>query len=115
MKPLYHPSMKDVTVEGILYALSDPVRVRIYAEIARSECPRICSNFLELGERTLAKSTLSQHFKVLRETGLIRSERKGIELHNTTRCDELNERFGAMIGAIVEAYGEQLKKKKSKK
>ncbi len=107
MKPLYHPAAADITVEGILYALSDPVRVRIYAEIVRSDCPRTCSNFLRIDDRTLPKSTLSQHFKVLREAGLIRSERKGVEMRNTSRCEELRERFGDMVGAIIDAYKEQ--------
>ena len=110
MKPLYHPAVNDVSVEGILHAFSDPVRVQIYAEIERSECSQICSNFLRLGNRTLPKSTLSQHFRILREAGLIRSERKGVELHNTTRCEELKERFGGMIQAIIDAYSEQRKK-----
>jgi DNA-binding transcriptional ArsR family regulator len=107
MKPLYHPSVNDITVEGLLHALSDPVRVQIYVEIARSECPKTCSNFLRLDNRTLPKSTLSQHFRILREAGLIRSERKGVEMHNTTRCQELKERFGDMVGAIIAAYREQ--------
>src|ERR1700733_11481338 len=115
MKPLFHPSMKDITVEGLLYALADPVRVRIYAAIAKSDCPRICSAFLDTGERTLPKSTLSQHFKILREAGLIRSERKGIQMNNTTRCAELKDHFGPMIGAIVDAYARQGKKHKPKK
>ncbi len=115
MRPLYHPAVGDITVEGILHAFSDPVRVQIYAEIERSECSQICSNFLILGKRTLPKSTLSQHFKILREAGLIRSERRGVELHNTTRCEELKQRFGGMIRAIIDAYGEQNKKKRSKK
>ncbi len=110
MKPLYHPSVNDITVEGLLYALSDPVRVQIYMEIARSECPKTCSNFLQIDNRTLPKSTLSQHFKILRETGLIRSERKGVEMHNTTRCQEIKERFGDMVGAIIDAYREQLER-----
>jgi len=115
MKPLYHPATKDITVEGLLYALSDPVRVRIYAAIAKSDCPRICSAFLDMGEKTLPKSTLSQHFKVLREAGLIRSERKGIQMNNTTRCSELKDHFGPMIGAIVDAYAWQGKKQKTRK
>ena len=32
---------------------------------------------------------MSQHFKILREAGLIRSERKGVELKNPTRCHGL--------------------------
>jgi DNA-binding transcriptional ArsR family regulator len=74
MKPLYHPSANDITVEGVMHALADPVRVHIYADIAKSECPKICSAFLGMGERPMPKSTLSQHFKILREAGLIRSE-----------------------------------------
>jgi hypothetical protein len=34
MRPLFHPSVDNITVEGILHALSDPVRVHIFAEIA---------------------------------------------------------------------------------
>jgi len=37
MRPLFHPSIEDVTVEGILHALSDPVRVAIFADIAGFE------------------------------------------------------------------------------
>jgi DNA-binding transcriptional ArsR family regulator len=107
MKPLYHPSIADITVEGILYALSDPVRAQIYCEIVGSECPQTCSSFINVSSRTLPKSTLSQHFKVLREAGLIRSERKGVELHNSTRCAELQERFGPLVRAIIEAYLQQ--------
>ena len=104
MRPLYHPAVGDITVQGLLYALSDPVRAQIYAEMAASECPRICSNFRKLDNRTLPKSTLSQHFKILREAGLIRSERKGVEMRNTARCSELKERFGDLLAAILAAY-----------
>jgi DNA-binding transcriptional ArsR family regulator len=107
MKPLYHPSADDITVEGVLYALSDPVRVHIYADIAKSECPKTCSTFLAISNRSIPKSTLSQHFKILREAGLIRSERKGVELHNVTRCEELKERFGPLVASIIGAYSQQ--------
>lgn len=107
MRPLHHPSPSDITVEGILHAFSDPVRVQIFANILGSQCPMTCSNFLVLDNRTLPKSTLSQHFKVLREAGLIRSERKGVEMHNTSRIPELKERFGPLIAAILGAYKQQ--------
>ena len=107
MRPLQHPAIQDVTVEGILHALSDPVRVQIYAEIASASCPQTCSNFLTIKDRKLPKSTLSQHFKILREAGLIRSERKGVEMHNTTRCAEVFERFGSLLPSIIDAYKTQ--------
>src|ERR1700693_117970 len=74
MRPLIHPSIDEVTVEGILHALSDPVRVAMYADIVAQECPQNCSNFLTVSDQAIPKSTLSQHFKILREAGLIRSE-----------------------------------------
>lgn len=116
MRPLPHPNVDDVTVEGLLYALTDPVRLEIYMEIAAAECPQSCSQFLRVKGRDLPKSTLSQHFKVLRECGLIRSERKGVELLNTTRCKELRPKFGDLIKAIMDAYiaQEKFRKKSSR-
>jgi DNA-binding transcriptional ArsR family regulator len=104
MRPLFHPSADDITVEGILHALGDPVRVHIFAEIAKAECAQTCSAFLEVSDKIVPKSTLSQHFNVLREAGLIRSERKGVELHNTPRHGDLHDRFGRLITAIVDAH-----------
>jgi len=115
MRPFYHPDIKDVTVEGLLYALSDPVRVEIFAEIAGADCPKTCSTFRTIADRKLPKSTLSMHFKILREAGLIRSERKGIEMLNTTRCAELAPRFGEMIGAITSAFARQNEKSRPRK
>lgn len=107
MRPLFHPAAADITVEGILYALSDPVRVRIFAQIAKAECAQRCSAFLEISDKSVPKSTLSQHFKVLREAGLIKSERRGVEMHNSSRCEEIAKRFGTLIPAIIAAHKAQ--------
>ena len=90
---LHHLSLNEITVQGILSALSGPVRVRIYPELAESDCAMNCSAFLPAGKLKLPKSTLSQHFRILREAGLIRSERKGVELKNSTRCQELKKQI----------------------
>jgi DNA-binding transcriptional ArsR family regulator len=109
MRPLFHPSIKDACVEGILHALSDPVRVAIYAQIVASACSQNCSNFLKISEKDIPKSTLSQHFKILREAGLIRSERRGVEMQNASRCSEIDARFPGLIAAIIRAYNVQSK------
>jgi DNA-binding transcriptional ArsR family regulator len=111
MRPLFHPSIEDVTVEGILHALSDPVRVAIYADIVGSDCSQNCSNFLNVSEKAIPKSTLSLHFKALREAGLIRGERRGVEMHNTSRRSEIEQRFPGLIMAIVNAHKVQLEGK----
>jgi DNA-binding transcriptional ArsR family regulator len=104
MKPVFHPSVDDVTVEGILHALSDPMRVAIFAQIACSSSAQICSNFLKVREKNIPKSTLSQHFKVLREAGLIRGERNGVEMLNTSRCSEIEQRFPGLVASIINAH-----------
>jgi DNA-binding transcriptional ArsR family regulator len=111
MRPLFHPSVEDVTVEAILHALSDPVRVAIFAQIDGSECSQNCSNFLNMSDKAIPKSTLSQHFKALRDAGLIRGERRGIEMHNTSRCAEIDKRFPGLVAAIVKAHNIQSEQK----
>jgi DNA-binding transcriptional ArsR family regulator len=111
MRPLFHPSIDDVTVETILHALSDPVRAAIYINIAASDCPQVCSSFLRVSEKDIPKSTLSQHFKALREAGLIRGERRGVEMHNVSRCDEINKRFPGLIPSIINAHKVQASSK----
>jgi len=100
MRPLIHPSIEDV----ILHALSDPVRAAIYVELAGSACTNTCSNFLQMSDRSIPKSTLSQHFRALREAGLVRSERHGVEMHNTSRCNEIEQRFPGLLPAILNAH-----------
>jgi DNA-binding transcriptional ArsR family regulator len=103
MRPIYHPHRDEITVQGILYALSDPVRVQIFSQLMGSDCSQNCTTFVNVGATPLPKSTLSQHFKILREAGLIRSERKGVELQNRTRCEDL-EKFKPMLREILAAY-----------
>jgi DNA-binding transcriptional ArsR family regulator len=107
VRPLFHPSIEDITVEGILHALSDPVRAAIYADIAAQEFSHSCSMFLTVSDKPIPKSTLSQHFKALREAGLIRGERRGVEMHNISRCTEIERRFPGLIRAILNAHAIQ--------
>jgi DNA-binding transcriptional ArsR family regulator len=104
VRPLFHPSLDAITVEGILHALSDPVRVAIFADIVAQECSQNCSMFLSVSDKAIPKSTLSQHFRALREAGLIRGERRGVEMYNTSRCAEIEKRFPGLLRAIVNAH-----------
>jgi DNA-binding transcriptional ArsR family regulator len=108
MRPLIHPALEDVKVEAILHALADPVRVAIYAGILGQYAAQTCTAFSQVSERIIPKSTLSEHFKVLREAGLIRSERKGVEMQNTSRCSEIETRFPGLIPSIVSAHKMQI-------
>jgi DNA-binding transcriptional ArsR family regulator len=104
MRPLYHPHSDEITVQGVLYALSDPVRVEIFTQLLSADCKKNCTTFMNVSATPLPKSTLSQHFKILREAGLIQSERRGVELQNQVRCNDIAKKFGSMVKAILEAY-----------
>ena len=90
MRPLAHPALDDITLAGILYALSDETRAAIFVDIAGSSCSQRCAAFSTVSERIVPKSTLSQHFKTLREAGLIHSERQASKC--STRRDARRSR-----------------------
>ena len=107
MRPLFHPAIEDVQPEAILHALSDPNRAAIFAKIMQTGCVEACSAVAAMGDRVIPKSSLSTHFKVLREAGLIRSERHGVEMRNHSRWSEVNARFPGLLAAIVNAYASE--------
>lgn len=52
----------------------------------------------------MPKSTLSQQLKILREAGLVRGERHGVEMHSTSRWEEIEGRFPGLLRAILGAH-----------
>jgi DNA-binding transcriptional ArsR family regulator len=90
--------MSDVTLEGVLYALSDPVRLEIVRRLMAEGCPLNCQS---AAPPDMAKSSVSHHYQILRESGLIRSERRGVEVVNSPRCEELGKRFPGLMKAIL--------------
>jgi DNA-binding transcriptional ArsR family regulator len=107
MKPLFHPAIEDVPVETILHALADPVRVALFAEVIAQECPQNCTMLVGMLGKPVPKSTLSQHMRILREAGLVRGERHGVEMRNVSRCAEMEARYPGLILSIVTAHGIQ--------
>jgi DNA-binding transcriptional ArsR family regulator len=103
-RPLHHPNIESVTVADILHALADPVRLAIVSELRDAESEMNCVETMSKAAVALAKSTCSQHFQILREAGLIRCERKGVELSSRLRQRELEDRFPGLLTAILEAY-----------
>lgn len=104
MRPLFHPAIEDVRPEAILHALADPNRAAIFARLQEARCAAACTALSAVGDRVIPKSSLSNHFKVLREAGLIRSERHGVEVRNQPRCEEIEARFPGLLAGILNAY-----------
>ena len=104
IRQLQHPRPESITVAGILYALADPVRAAIVRELRREKEEMNCSATIGRINRNLPKSTCSQHFQILREAGVISSKRKGAELVNSLRLDDLESRFPGLLGSILKSY-----------
>ncbi len=99
MAHFVHPARQDITLEGVLAALADPNRLRIIKGLLDE---RGCMNCTEAAPcPDMAKSTLSNHFRVLREAGLIQTIKKGVEHQNTVRIADINARFPGLLKAIL--------------
>jgi DNA-binding transcriptional ArsR family regulator len=98
MRPIYHPDVADLSLAGVLYALGDPVRLHIVQRLA-SEGELTCAAI----NIAIAKSTLSHHFKILRESGIITCRKQGTQHINSLRTAELNDRFPGLLDTILQA------------
>lgn len=101
MRALVHPSVDDIDLESVFYALGDKTRLRILANLHQGGgSPLICAEATANIEN-LSQSTSSHHFRILREGGLIESERKGKECYNTLRMADLEKRFPGLMKAVL--------------
>ena len=96
---LVHPAPEDFTVLDILHALSDPTRMTVVLTL-RASPARACGTF----PVDVAPSTLTHHFRVLREAGIIRQREDGNRRWTTLRGVDLEARFPGLLDAIVTAY-----------
>ena len=103
-RPLAHPDAAAVTLSGVLFALADPVRLAIVRELLKSPAGLNCTEAtMRLGV-SMPKSTCSQHYRILRESGLIASERRGTELVSRVRSELLEDRYPGLLGSILGAH-----------
>jgi DNA-binding transcriptional ArsR family regulator len=100
MTRFVHPATEDITLAGVLGALSDPMRLQILKKLlARRDGCLSCSGAAPCAE--MAKSTLSHHFRVLRDAGLIRTTKQGVAHLNSVRRQDVNSRFPGLLQAIM--------------
>ncbi len=96
MKALLHPSAEEMTLWGVLYALGDPVRLEMVRCLAKTESA--CCAALTMN---LPKSTLTRHFRVLREMGVIAQEPRGRQFANSLRRADLEARFPGLLEIVL--------------
>ena len=94
---LEEPAVEAIGLTDVLHALSDPLRLDIVTELAASEAERACGTF----DPPIAKSTLSHHFKVLRDAGVTRTRVVGTQRLIALRRDDLEARFPGLLGSVL--------------
>ncbi len=97
-RQLSHPELADISLAAVLHALSDPVRLEI-VRLAAAHTDLPCNAFFD----QIPKSTLSHHWRVLREAGLIRQRHEGTQKLNALRRDEVDARFPGLLDAVLAA------------
>ncbi|MER5930838.1 helix-turn-helix domain-containing protein [Streptomyces sp. NPDC002054] len=98
-----HPALEEIRLGPVLSALADPHRRRVVRVLAAEPegTARTCSSF----GLPVSKATLTHHFRVLREAGLIRQVSRGNSRMAGLRRAELEELFPGLL-AIVAAEPE---------
>ncbi|MEU6097183.1 helix-turn-helix domain-containing protein [Streptomyces sp. NPDC047079] len=102
-RDLPHPAREEIRLEAVLHALSDPMRLRIVRELATDGAELSCSDF----DLPVTKSTTTHHFRVLRESGVIRQVYRGTAKMNGLRRDDLDDLFPGLLDTLLAAAARQ--------
>ncbi|MEU6744626.1 ArsR family transcriptional regulator [Spirillospora sp. NPDC046719] len=98
-EPLPEPAVEDLRLETVFGALSGPLRLEIVRRLLleREEFDHPCGWF----GFDRPKSSLTHHFKALREAGVLRQRQYGLERRSEVRIDDLNARFPGLLDLIA--------------
>lgn len=98
--------MDQAEIARISKALSDPTRLRIYAEI--SACREIfCGELVE--KHRLTPGTISHHLKILADANLIECRRQGQFIYNRSRPDTIRKYTRALAKIAVNKVARETK------
>ncbi|MFJ8364086.1 ArsR/SmtB family transcription factor [Streptomyces sp. NPDC093984] len=98
-EPLPEPAVEELRLETVLGALSEPLRLfivrKLLLEAEKFDHP--CGWF----GLDRPKSSLTHHFKALREAGIIRQRQYGLERRSHVRVDDLDTRFPGLLDLVA--------------
>ena len=90
------PTSDEIALEDVFHALSDPFRLEIVRRLAvegEASCQAL--------EGDRPKSSVSHHFRVLREAGLIRTRNEGVTRMNALRREDIERRFPGLLSCVL--------------
>lgn len=100
---LTHPGEEAVELTAVLSALAEPARLAIVRTVADygAEGGMACMEVWEKSGLTATKSTMSHHYKVLREAGLVVMWWIGAKKHVRLRRELMDVRWPGLLDAVL--------------
>jgi DNA-binding transcriptional ArsR family regulator len=94
-----HPSVDEMDLGALFAALADPHRRQVIEDLCAEEdgVERTCASF----KLDVSKSTLTHHFRVMREAGLLRQVNYGNSRKVALRREELESRFPGLLDLVA--------------
>lgn len=100
-RALPEPSVDSFDLTVVLSALAEPGRRALMTELYRSSEPVDCAVVVEKADLGLSSPTISHHYRVLREAGLIRTVAEGRKRIVTVRRGDMEGRFPGLLNAVL--------------
>jgi DNA-binding transcriptional ArsR family regulator len=103
MGELWHPPTESIELSEVMHALADPARLEIVARLAACDgapCGAVGSGI------ELHKSTMSHHYRVLREAGVTQTTQEGRARVVRLRREDLDARFPGLLDSILNALAQ---------
>ncbi|MEV0151998.1 MULTISPECIES: helix-turn-helix domain-containing protein [unclassified Nonomuraea] len=98
MRRLPEPARESLTLAPVLHALSDPVRLELVRrawDTPDSTCAVLADGM------DVPMSTLTNHWRIMREAGLISMSVDGRHRRIRPRADDMSDRFPGLLEPIL--------------
>ncbi|MBZ5740957.1 ArsR/SmtB family transcription factor [Nocardioides mangrovi] len=87
------------SLQEVLAALSDPVRLEMVRRMHAAGAPAACAVLYD----DVSKSTASHHFKILREAGVTQRSVIGGQTHQELRLEDVEAVYPGVLSSILAA------------
>ncbi|MYW60025.1 MULTISPECIES: ArsR/SmtB family transcription factor [unclassified Streptomyces] len=102
-RTLAHPERDRIRLEEVLHALADPMRLRVVCALDAGDTEQSCTEL----QLPVTKSTSTHHFRVLRESGVIRQTYRGTAKLNVLRREDLDLLFPGLLDSVLAGAARQ--------
>ncbi|MFF8726223.1 ArsR/SmtB family transcription factor [Streptomyces sp. NPDC015171] len=92
----HHPDRDQIRIENVLAALGNPMRLAV-VRVLGDEAEHTCGSILD----GVSKSSMTHHWRVLRDAGVIWQRPSGRENLLSLRRADLDHRYPGLLDAIL--------------